>query len=200
MQALTDGASITYAVALYRAGAYAESVGFGRAVGRNIKSVRVGRDWSQTDLAKRIHALDPELAPLPGRISEWESGRYNAIELKNLMLLAIALECSMDVLLQGAHKGYDAVMGHPVAAPQPALSAEDRELLALVKNEQMRQQAVKFLKWPDPFRAAVLEIPVDSPHQEQGSHSESPPAGQAAGGETHQKRGRTRRGAGGRRR
>lgn len=193
MQTLTSGVSTTYAVALYRVGAYAEAVTLIKVIGLNVQRVRNGREWSQTVLAKRINALDPSFAPLPGQISDWERARYNSIELKNLMLLATALECSMDALVAGADERYDAVAKLPPPAPSP-LTDEDRELLALVRDRSTRR-ILRLLEKQEQAELRSWLLTKTDPEEE--STLESNPGRQAEGGATPRKRGRTASRAGG---
>lgn len=202
MRALTPIAPTTYAVASYRACAYAQPV----SVGQNIKKLRAERHLSQTALAKRLSAVEPPLEIGPGRVSEWESARYKAMELKTLMRLGIALGCSMDALLEGVNTDYDAVVSAPRTPPQsaPPISAEDRELLeklhaAELEDAAIRQQALIFLGLEGWLRETTTHFP-SLPRTQPQSQPETTPAPLVASGGTHRKRGRARRDAGGKRR
>lgn len=58
----------------------------------NIKRTRMGRLWSQTDLAKKTGLQ-------PSAISHFENGRRTP-SVKNLIKLANALNCSIDSLVK----------------------------------------------------------------------------------------------------
>lgn len=109
-------------------------------IGGNLKYWRELRGFTtQRSLARKI-GIDST------RLSDWENGRYPLPEIRNLLVIAKALDVSIDDLLLGFDAEYDAQRagGRPVApptTPPPVLQGPLAEtLIALWNDPQLDEE------------------------------------------------------------
>lgn len=73
-----------------------------KQLGQRIKQLRKGKSWTQKELAKRIDIS-------PAQLNKYESG-FNAPPLDRLVLLADALETSLDFLIAGGEQEQESTL------------------------------------------------------------------------------------------
>lgn len=72
-------------------------------LGENIRTLRDRAGLKQRELAERIGVTQ-------GQLSNWETDRYDQLEVSNLLRIAKGLGISVNALLAGTDEGYDELL------------------------------------------------------------------------------------------
>lgn len=73
-------------------------------IGENIRRLRIAHGFKrQGDFAAALKV--PQ-----SRLSDWETDRYEQIELENLLKIAVVLKVDLDQIVSGLHTEYDALI------------------------------------------------------------------------------------------